>query len=225
MQSMYQKYQIMPSLQMHMMRVAGVAQMITRALAMPVGQENIVLACLLHDMGNIIKFKLDLFPQFVEPEGLDFWQNVRDDFVARYGDDEHTATMMISTEILESGLFFKHNPSLRSVIASQRVFELIDAIGFSKAKQNYESADIGKKICAYADMRVMPIGVTSLTKRLEDGNKRFRINKTNEKARSSFFKTMASYLRKLEKQIFAGTSLRPQDITDANIEQYIKAFV
>jgi len=62
----------MPSLQLHMFRVAGVASVICENFKQPelINQDDIVSACLLHDMGNIIKFNLSLFPQFLEPEGL-----------------------------------------------------------------------------------------------------------------------------------------------------------
>ena len=50
-------------------------------------------------MGNIIKSDLTVFPEFREPEGLDYWQNVKDDYVKKYGTDHHAANAIIAREI------------------------------------------------------------------------------------------------------------------------------
>ena len=50
-------------------------------------------------MGNIIKFDLDVFPQFWEPEGKDHWQQIKDEWIQKYGDDEHAAALAIAREI------------------------------------------------------------------------------------------------------------------------------
>src|SRR3989344_7719535 len=100
---------IMPSLQLHMFRVTSVAQIICESLGENVilvseahpesgswtsqddAKNNILSACLLHDMGNILKFNLDLFPEFLQPEGKEYWQKVKDSFEKKYGKDEHEA--------------------------------------------------------------------------------------------------------------------------------------
>jgi len=73
----YAKYQIMPELARHQLRVAGVAQTIVQACQERLDEDSIVTACLLHDMGNILKFDLTRFPEFLQPEGLDYWQQVQ----------------------------------------------------------------------------------------------------------------------------------------------------
>ena len=50
----YAEYKIMPNLQMHMYRVAAVASLIYDNFNEPLNKEEIITACLLHDMGNII---------------------------------------------------------------------------------------------------------------------------------------------------------------------------
>ena len=68
----YQKYQIPPHLQLHMYRVSAVAWTICDNFDEELDKIKIVAADLLHDMGNIIKFDLKLFPEFLEPEGYDY---------------------------------------------------------------------------------------------------------------------------------------------------------
>src|SRR5436305_1624080 len=99
----YEKYKIMPNLQLHQLRVAAVAKKISDNLVTQVDKAAVVEACLLHDMGNIIKFNLSKspqFPSFLEPEGLKYWQAVKDDYLQKYQtEDEHQATLAIAKEI------------------------------------------------------------------------------------------------------------------------------
>ncbi len=52
----YAEYRLMPNLKQHQFRVAAVAEIICKNLSEVVDKDNIILACLYHDMGNIIKF-------------------------------------------------------------------------------------------------------------------------------------------------------------------------
>lgn len=195
----------MPSLQLHMFRVAGVASVICDTIKLTVDRHSIVSACLLHDMGNIIKFKLDLFPKFLKPEGMSYWQQVQNEYFEKYGHDEHHATIEIAKEI---GV-------------SEKIMELLNSVGFSQADKNFESDNFDKKIAAYSDMRVEPHGVVSLEARLDDGHKRFKIHRPgfdNEE----MFAEMAEFLRKIEKQIFEKTSIKPEEITDEKVNTYIE---
>ena len=97
-QDIYDKYQILPILREHQLRVAAVAKMLCLNLKKPVKTEQVVLACLFHDMGNIIKFDLKSFPEFYEPLGVAYWQKVKEDFIIKYGHDEHEANIAISKE-------------------------------------------------------------------------------------------------------------------------------
>ncbi len=193
---LYKSYQIMGNLELHMLRVTGVAKEICSHISESVDTENILKACLLHDMGNILKFDLSVFPEFLEPQGLAYWQGVKSDFEKKYGKLVHPATVKIAHEIG----------------ASERVIELIDAISFNRAKQNWESHDFGHKICAYADMRVAPFSVVSMKERLEDGQKRY--------AASTFTYVMGSYLKKIETQIFEKCDIRPEDITESVVAEH-----
>ncbi len=198
----------MPSLQLHMYRVAGVGQIIAESCKVRVNMQDIIKVGLFHDLGNIIKFNLDLFPEFLEPEGREYWEKVQNEYFAKYGHDEHAATMAMAKEI---GI-------------NSRIEELLQSVGFSRAESNYQSSDMEKKIVMYADMRVEPHGVVSLERRLADGRKRWKINKPGERGEDSlaYFEKMAAALRKMKKQIFSQSTISPEDITDEVVNKKIK---
>lgn len=203
-QEIYQDYQIMPQLQEHQFRVAAVGKVIAESMEVEVDAQNIIEADLLHDMGNIIKFNLKLFPQFLEPEGLEYWQGVRQSFIDKYGSDEHDATHAIAKEL---GV-------------NMRTMELIEAIGFSNAPTNAASDDFSRKIAAYSDFRVIPTGITSMQARFDEGLKRYQKNKKVKIDKSLQEKRINSAFE-MEKQIFAKSKINPEDITDTIINQEI----
>lgn len=230
----YQQYEIMPNLQEHMLRVAGVALLIcehlqtyARSIKSDVSSginesiltssktsdaHSIITACLLHDMGNILKFNLDVFPDFLQPQGREYWQQVQEMYKQRYGQTEHHATLAIAQELG----------------ASDRVLELIRAVGFQCALQNMESSDLGKKICAYADMRVSPHGVVTLLERCQDLEKRYhsRYSSPQDVERRQEF---VRALQQIEQQIFnqissnkENAAFRPADITEEAVQTKIE---
>jgi hypothetical protein len=207
----YAQYRLMPSLQTHMYRVAGVALEIcnnlTSEATAKVHRTEVITACLLHDMGNIIKFDLARFPEFLEPEGLEYWQQVQNEFFAEYGFDEHRATLTIAQEL---GV-------------SIEVVQLIKAIGFTQTQANYENPDLNAKVCEYADDRVTPFGVVSLEERILDLEERYadQYPGPDQKARRERF---AEYVRKIEHQIFEQVTIQPAEITETSVEKH-RAFL
>lgn len=199
----YRRYQIMPNLQQHMWRVAGVAQLICDNLQVSVDTENVVTACLLHDLGNILKFDLKVFPEFLQPEGAEYWQQVKAETLTKYGALVHPATIAMASE----------------VGASQRVLQLIEAISFNQEKKNFESDDFGRKICAYADMRVAPWGVVSLDDRLKDGKDRYPAKSVKDER---FRYAMNALLHKIEVQIFAVCQITAAEVTEAAVGPIIE---
>lgn len=206
----YEHYKIMPNLAEHQRRVAAVAEQICRSFDEKLHVAEVISACLLHDMGNILKFDLISFPQFLEPQGLAYWQEIKNDFEKKYGVDEHNATLRIAKEI---GVF-------------ERTFEYIDAIGFSKAGENARQNDFGKKICAYADMRVGPFGILTLEERFADGKKRYENRKTGAGLTLSSWQRaeMAGALSDIERQIFSRTKIGAGDISDSSIATAFEEF-
>ena len=197
----YREYRIMPSLGAHQLRVAGVAQFISDRVQQPLDSENVVLACLFHDMGNIIKSDLPYFPQFLEPEGLEYWEGVKQDFIQRYGQSEHEASIAIAEEI--------------GLPAPAR--ELIGGLGFSKLEDIERVGTLEMKICEYADMRVGPHGVLSMEERLAEGKERYSKKKEKLLFNSAFYNRLSDALRAIEHELMARTALRPEDISDAAI--------
>lgn len=201
----YKQFKIMPQLQLHQFRVAAVAKQICDNFNHQIDEQSVVAACLLHDMGNIIKFDLTVFPDFTEPEGLDYWQSIKEEYLKKYKtQDEHPATLAIAGEI---GV-------------SDRVIELIGSVGFTHGPANAASEDYGRKICAYSDMRVGPHGVLSLEDRLIDGALRYTGQKFKPGERQDEF---AIALRKIESQLFLNAAIKPQDISDKSIEPIIES--
>lgn len=203
-QHIYTEYKIMPNLQLHQLRVAAVAKMICINLTEDCKTSEVVTACLLHDMGNIIKFDLNYFPQFTQPEGLEYWQKVKDEYVEKYGSEEHIATQKIVQELNYSS----------AIVA------LVDGIGFSKLDQTLMSASLARKICAYADMRVGPHGIISIDERLEDGRKRYEGR--SKALVSGKYELLRSALEEIEKQIFLNSKIKPEDINDAKVAPVIE---
>jgi hypothetical protein len=198
-QELYSQYKILPSLQLHQLRVAAVAKKIVEHFDGALDKEAIITACLFHDMGNIIKSDLERFPDFVKPEGIEYWEEVKKDFITRYGSDDHVATDAIAKEI-------GFAPNILLCLANT---------GISKASQTEASDSFELKICEYSDMRVGPYGVLPMEERIADlrvryGNKKHVIS-------SDQFEALVESLRGIEKQIFARTSIAPGDITDEGI--------
>lgn len=200
----YKKYHIMPNLKQHMFRVTGVAEVLGRELLSTDELDDVITAALLHDMGNMAKFDLEYFPQFLEPEGLEHWQKIQNDFWAKYGKNAHDATLKILDELE----------------VSDRVKALVNAVSFNKAKQTLDSDDYGRKICAYADMRVAPYGVVSLKERLDDGQKRYG----SKDKKNTFSYVMGAYLRKIETQLFEKSSFAPEQITDEAVAPLLEKY-
>ena len=197
----YQTYHIPANLQEHMLRVASVAAMLADAVV-GVNKHDVVLACLLHDLGNILKINMDnyLFPEALEPEGLEYWKDIQSQVRQQYGSDVHKATLVMVQE-LEVG---------------KRVEELVGAIGFLQAVGNAASTDVDRKICSYADMRVVPAGVVSLGDRFLDLRKRYREKqKLGSEAAVEIFEES---LRKIEQQLFNHALIAPSAITEAAVQ-------
>ena len=117
--------------------------------------------------------------------------------------DEHVATRAIAAEL---GV-------------SKRVQKLVSAVGFKQGPDNAASSDYGRKICAYADMRVGPYGVMTLEDRLIDGAIRYSGEKFKPGERQDEFSIA---LRQIEDQIFDHLKINPENITDESIAPIVQ---
>ncbi len=200
----YSEYRIMPNLAMHQLRVAAVALMICESLDLEVDKESIVKACLLHDIGNIIKFNLNYFPEWNEPQGLEYWEGVKNDYVLKYGNDEHKASLLIAKELKVTSI----------------IYNLIDCIDSSVAERIVNENNFEKKICAYVDNRVTPYGVVSAEEHSLNAKERYKNHPHafSEENRILFMKN----LFEIEKQIFSHSKIVPEDINDNSMEKYLE---
>ncbi len=207
-QEVYTEYKIQPSLQLHQLRVAGVAKIVTEHFKLELNARDVIAACLLHDMGNILKFDFTVFPDFSEPEGIEYWENIQKEFEQKYGKDQHVATLTIAREIG----------------ASRGVLECIDIVAFSKIKQTLTSGTWEQKICEYADCRVAPLGVVSLTERLLEGRQRYASRQQDiESFREDRYQELVDAQRELQREIFSHTDITPEDITEAAVAPHFEA--
>jgi hypothetical protein len=195
----YDKYQIMPQLRTHMLRVASVAAIICDNFSKPIDKELVVSACLLHDIGNIVKFKLEKYPEFLKPKGLKYWQKVQNQFIQKYSKDDYKATHKI----------------LRELKINSSIYLLIKSMEFKNAQVNSKrTTSLEKKVSLYSDSRVAPYGILSLDERLREVKDRFMKNRGMDEKR---FNKIASSLRLIEEQVFFMTKMKPDEITERKV--------
>lgn len=199
----YKKYKIMPNLQEHMLRVAAVASIICDNFDNALDKNSIISACLLHDMGNIVKFNLKLFPDFRQPEGIDYWTKIQQEFRTKYGNNDYEATYKILNEIN----------------INQRIVQLIKSIEFAKTPENIKHPDFESKICLYSDLRVGPKQIMSLNDRLAEVKERYKKNKG---VSETFYNSLVENANILEKQIFKYCKIKPEDITEEKVKPLIE---
>ena len=204
-QNIYETYRIMPALQMHQLRVAAVAQTLCNNFTRDVDTHPVVLACLFHDMGNIIKSDLDTFPEFLEPEGKAHWAMVKTDFIKRYGNEQHTATLKV---VREFGL-------------TEQARALIDSVAFSKLLGTRDGDSYEQKIVEYSDCRVGPHGVLSLDGRLLEARNRYAARRSDIPRDAEAFETHIQAAHDIEQQIFAEATIAPDDITEQSVQPLI----
>jgi hypothetical protein len=195
----YKKYQIPPQLQLHQLRVASIGKYLCDNLKVPVDTKEVVSADLIHDMGNIIKFNLNLFPEYLEPEGFEYWQGVKNDFIEKYGNDEHVSTELIAGEITEN----------------KRILEILRHIGASRIDMVNSSNDIAYKIANYADDRISVNGVVSFESLVKERQDR------NPNITDSYFVELMEKIDINEKNIQKVCKIDLNDITDETISDII----
>ncbi|MBN1915532.1 hypothetical protein JW796_00870 [Candidatus Dojkabacteria bacterium] len=176
-----------------------------------IDKDVVIQTALVHDMGNIVKFNMSFMSEAFEPEGVAYWTGVKEEFIEKYGSDEHEVTQKIIEEMK----------------VPERIVEVVTALGFAKAKESFETKDFRVKICLYSDQRVTPSGVASLERRMEEGYKRFLGRKDLPEGEIGRFPVLADYLRKIELQIIDHCRIKPEGINDEAIKStclHIKDF-
>lgn len=213
----YAQFRIMPGLQLHQLRVAAVGKLICDNFSSrggsasggkkPINTHDVVLACLFHDMGNIIKADLTQFPQLLEPQGKEYWEGVKKERIAKYGPDTHKASVAMAKEI-----------GLPEVVVSY-----VDGVRFTAIPSLAGSDSFEPKIIQYSDLRAAPFGILPLQERLEEAQKRY-VGKTGGGALNEV-NTYPVAIRgalEVERQIFSHATIIPEDITDASIAPIVE---
>lgn len=143
-----------------MVEVAAVAEFLANQFkGQTVNQSLVVESALLHDMGNIVKFK-----DFISPEmKLDkkTWRQVQGEFISKYGADAHQATLSI---IKELGL--KNEAEIITTL-EQSDHRYIASYGY---------LTLESQLLDYADMCVAPAGIVGFETRIDDLVKRYNLS-------------------------------------------------
>lgn len=201
----YLKYRVNKGLQEHMIRVAAAAQLICDKATVELDTKNIVTACLLHDMGNLIKAKMDSMLGLYEPEGVTYWTQVQAEMRERYGNDEHVATVAMVDEI---------NPGKEATF-------YFNAIGTENTARVHAGDSLGAKIATYCDMRVGPFGIISLKQRMDDLRERY-IPRNRPGFSAKDIDVREQKLLEMEEEIFSHSTIEPGDVTDETTKQIQK---
>lgn len=164
---LYEKYQIMPQLITHQLRVGAIGKMVAKNWKSKVDVELTTQLCLLHDMGNIVKFDLAHTKEEVYGmiKDIEYWQQVQKEVWEKYGNNAHEATI----GILRAA---KLDKFVSYINEEEKLY-------FAEAGENeLKQANIESIILMYADCRVKPQGVVSYRERIDDLKTRYGGGKT-----------------------------------------------
>lgn len=152
----YQKLGTPPNLQEHMLKVTSVSLYIaTHWHGQTLDINLLKTMLLLHDIGNIVKFDLEKYPEFLgkeEVQRVDYWIKRQSEAIAKYGKDDHDATVLMLEELQ----------------ITKNIQKRIYAMGYWDVENVVNSNDWYVKVALYSDLRVGPFGILSLQERLND---------------------------------------------------------
>lgn len=143
--SIYRAYRIPPNLRMHLLRVAAVGGFICDAWRGPtVDRDAIVLALLLHDIGNIVKADYERFPVLFPEDlrDLPYWKAVQQLTRERYGDSDQAVTLAMANELGING----------------RTLQVLKGKTFVRNVETEQGSDWSVKIAAYSESVLDPVG-------------------------------------------------------------------
>ena len=196
----YDHYKTPLRLRRHMLRAAGVAQIICENWkGRKMDTKGVVATMLIHDLPKIVNIansSLTGADSREDGKPVRYWLNLKKAYIEKYGSEEHIAVFNMANEMgigqRESYLalnIFLENPILR------------------------KTKDSELKVCVYSDLRVSPSGVTTLDYRIKDVEERYRLK---------YPKEMIRILYTIEQDIMRHTKLDPLSITEEDVAQRIK---
>lgn len=204
----YDRFQVIGNLRLHMRRVAAVGELIVDSWLLEPwpDREDIVAALLLHDLGNIVKFNFEntsLWDGYGRDE-VAGWRDIRDSIVRRYSSStDHDVTVAMLKELGANGRV--------RFLVSNMLLENIESV--------LQSGDMELKVCTYADQRVSPRGVTSIAERFRDLRSRY-----GHRGATSFRESREDLALDLEAQIFQRTAIEPSSIDEEAVSRYVKRY-
>jgi hypothetical protein len=177
----YEQYEVMPTLAQHMRMVGAVAKILTdQVTEKDFPAREIVTACLLHDMGNIVKFNLDKIPTGLHISDIDHWKMVQKKMREKYGMDEHDVTRKM---VVEMGV-------------SEIILNAVSHCGSTKAKHALETKNVPAMFVTYCDYHIAPTSVVTIESRIADILERYKNTPEFEgyKRYSTDIRALAHYL-------------------------------
>lgn len=196
----YEKYYIPENLQMHMLRVAACSNLILDNWNGPkIDKKAIIRVSLLHDMGNIVKIPEDFTndTNFVK---------TRKKYFEKYGTNDHEINLEIGKQ---EGL-------------TEKEITILDGKRSRKNEETLSSNSYKRKICAYCDQRVAPDGVVGIKERLEDAKIRYKDKPLSVWSNEEKANYLIECSLGIEKQIMQYCNIKPEDINDESIKDYIE---
>lgn len=204
--AVYKKFGVPPNLQEHMLRVWAVVDFLEKHWKGGTRVDWVVVkqASLLHDLGNMVKFDFDKHPEFLgdEAKNIDFWRRVKNEVVAKYGNDDHEATRQMLQEI-------SIEPETIAIILSK---------SFGNSVKIAESNDWSLKILYYADLLTLPFGIGTLEERIADVR-----NRMEKYTQRLDFEDLVSACRQIEAEIQENLDVPVSEITNDTIKINRKA--
>lgn len=196
----YKKYHLPENLQMHMLRVAACSNLIIDNWnGSEIDTKAIIRVCLLHDMGNIVKI-----PEDFSKDGE--FLKIRKKYFDKYGTNDHEINLEIGKQ---EGL-------------TEKELIILDGKRSRKNEETLKSNSYERKICAYCDQRVAPDGVESIKERLEDAKVRYKNKPSSVWSNEEKANHLIECSLGIEKQIMKYCKLKPGDINDVSIKEYIE---
>lgn len=160
----YSKYNIPPNLIRHQLQVTAVGRYVADHWYGPkIDQKLVTEALLLHDMGNIIKFKRPFLGE-LEKDAI-FWERVQDEYIQKYGEDVVTATTAIVAE-----LGFSEVNALLG--------EMISVWSNPEKEVSWEA-----RIAEFSDCCVTPRGIEGFEIRIQDLKDRYHQTESDPSVR------------------------------------------
>lgn len=198
----YKKFKISPNLQDHMLTVASTVIFLKdNWQGEKIDWNKIVKAALLHDLGNIVKFDMDKFPDLMREEvkRIDYWKKVQRETIAKYGSEDHKVTEKM----------------LRELNVKEDVIKTILEKSFGNSEMTVFRKDWNTKILLYCDVKTSPTGLVTLDERIVDIKRRMPkyTNKPN-------FSKIVKAIKELEKQIQTNLKIPISRISDKSVEKY-----